>query len=110
MEKVQVSVFLPNDDDMKTWYAAVGAIPTSWPDISSIDSDYMRRCHADDIHEIRKQVRARCLWRVLGPKWEFLAHHLFADGPGLHDSGELEEKLFKNRLHRPGDALEDGLY
>ena len=58
------------NEGMKTWYAAVRTISISWPDISSIDSDHMRRYHEDDFHEIRKFVRARCLWRVLNPKWE----------------------------------------
>lgn len=74
-EKIQVSVFLPNEDAMETWYASVGRIPTSWRDISSLDTDYMKRCHSSDFHEIRKQVRGRCLWKVMDPKWGLLSYH-----------------------------------
>ena len=37
-------VFFSNKDGMETWYA-------------SLDTDYMKRCHSSDFHEIRKQVR-----------------------------------------------------
>ena len=33
-EKIQVSVFLPNEQSMDNWYAAVYALPTVWPDAS----------------------------------------------------------------------------
>ena len=33
-EKLQVSVFLPNDLSLDDWYAGVYALPTVWPDVS----------------------------------------------------------------------------
>ena len=35
-EKLQLSVFLPNDLSLDDWYAGVYALPTVWPDVSML--------------------------------------------------------------------------
>ena len=35
-EKLQLSVFLPNDLSLDEWYASVYALPTVWPDVSML--------------------------------------------------------------------------
>ena len=110
MEKIQVSIFLPNDAEMEDWYESVSSIPMSWPDISSLESDYMKRVHPSDFHVIRKQVRAKCLWKVLKPNWRLLAYHLYAPGPGYYENWELEDKLFQNRSHKCWEVMQEGVY
>ena len=82
-EKIQVSIFLPNDAEMEDWYKSASSIPMSWPEISSLKSDYMKRVHPSDFHVIRKQVQAKCLWKVLKPNWRLLSYHLYAPGRAI---------------------------
>ena len=42
-EKLQLSVFLPNDLSMDEWYAGVYALPTVWPDVSMLGANNLRR-------------------------------------------------------------------
>ena len=94
-----MSIFLPNDAEMEDWYESVSSIPMSWSDISSLESDYMKRVHPSDFHVIRKQVQAKCFWKVLKPNWSLLAYHLYA-----------QDKLFQNRSHKPGEVMQEVVY
>ena len=40
--KLQLSVFLPNDWSLNDWYAGVYALPTVWPDVSMLGADNLR--------------------------------------------------------------------
>ena len=54
-EKLQVSVFLPNDLSVNDWYAGVYALPTVWPDVSMMGASNFRRVVGYDFHHIRKK-------------------------------------------------------
>jgi len=54
-EKLQVSVFLPNDLSLDEWYAGVYALPTVWPDVSMLGASNLRRVVGYDFHHIRKK-------------------------------------------------------
>ena len=54
-EKLQVSVFLPNDLSLDDWYAGVYALPTVWPDVSMMGASNLRRVVGYDFHHIRKK-------------------------------------------------------
>ena len=54
-EKLQVSVFLPNDLSLDEWYAGVHALPTVWPDVSMLGASNLRRVVGYDFHHIRKK-------------------------------------------------------
>ena len=41
-EKLQLSVFLPNDLSLDDWYAGVYALPTVWPEASMLGADCLR--------------------------------------------------------------------
>ena len=45
-EKLQLSVFLPNDLSLDDWYAGVYALPTVWPDVSMLGADNLRKWSA----------------------------------------------------------------
>ena len=66
-EQQKVSMLLPDESALEGWYESVCRIPMSWPDIASFETDYMKRTHSTDLHVVRKQVRARCLWKGLDP-------------------------------------------
>ena len=53
-EKLQISVFLPNDLSLDDWYAGVYALPTVWPDVSMMGINNMRRVAGYDFHHIRE--------------------------------------------------------
>ena len=53
-EKLQVSVFLPNDLSLDDWYAGVYALPTVWPEASMLGDDYLRKVAGYDFHLLRK--------------------------------------------------------
>ena len=42
-ERLQVSMCLPNDRDLDTWYEAVYALPMAWPDVTDIGATISRR-------------------------------------------------------------------
>ena len=54
-EKLQVSVFLPNDLSLDDWYAGVYTLPTVWPDVSMMGASNLRRVVGYDFHHIRKK-------------------------------------------------------
>ena len=49
-EKLQLSVFLPNDLSLDDWYAEVYALPTVWPDVSMLGADNLRKVVGHDFH------------------------------------------------------------
>ena len=53
-EKLQVSVFLPNEQPMDDWYSGVYALPTVWPDVSMMGTNNLRKVVGYDFHHIRK--------------------------------------------------------
>ena len=52
-EKLQVSMFLPNEQPMEEWFTTVHGLPSAWPDLSMIGSDNMRKVTARDLQDIR---------------------------------------------------------
>ena len=42
-EKLQVSVFLPNEQSMDDWYSGVYALPTVWPDVFMMEINNLRK-------------------------------------------------------------------
>jgi len=54
-EKLQLSVFLPNDLSLDDWYAGVYPPSTVWPDVSMMGADYLRKVAGYDFHHLRKK-------------------------------------------------------
>ena len=96
-EKLQVSVFLPNDLSLDEWYAGVYALPTVWPDVSMLEASNLRRVVGYDFHHIRKKYDVPSMWGNIHPQWRLLQQHLETKG------------LFTNRSIRPGDDMKDEL-
>ena len=55
VEKISVSVFLPNEHSMDDWFAAVYALPTIWPDVSIMETNNLRKMVRHDFHHMRKK-------------------------------------------------------
>jgi len=106
-EKLQVSMFLPNDQPMEEWFATVHGLPAAWPDLSMIGSDNMRKVTARDLQDIRARYQVASMWGIISPNWDLLHKHLMATGPGYYTVAQRQEWLFDNRSNRPGDDLKD---
>ena len=55
-EKMQVSMFLPNEQSMDDWKTAVYALPTVWPDVSMMGINNMRKVVGYDFY-LQKKFR-----------------------------------------------------
>ena len=108
-EKLQVSVFLPNELSMDDWYAGVYALPTVWPDVSMRGINNLRRVVGYDFHHMRKKYDVPSMWGNVRPRWRLLQQHLEATGPGWYSLAETEERLFTDRSNQPGDDMKDEL-
>ena len=108
-EKLQVSVFLPNDLSLDEWYAGVYALPTVWPDVTMLGASNLRRVVGYDFHHLRKKYDVPSMWGNIHPQWRLLQQHLETKGPGWYPLAEREERLFTNRSNRPGDDMKDEL-
>ena len=108
-EKLQLSVFLPNDLSLDDWYAGVYALPTVWPDVSMLGANNLRRVVGYDFHHLRKKYEVLSMWGNIHPQWRLLQQHLETKGPGWYPLSEREERLFTNRSNRPGDDMKDEL-
>ena len=65
-EKLQISVFLPNELSLDDWFAEVYALPTVWPDVSMMEINNMSRVAGYDFHHIRKNGHPSEDSRILG--------------------------------------------
>ena len=108
-EKLQLSVFLPNDLSLDDWYAGVYALPTVWPDVTMLGANNLRRVVGFDFHHLRKKYDVLSMWGNIHPQWRLLQQHLETKGPGWYPLSEREERLFTNRSNRPGDDMKDEL-
>ena len=107
-EKLQLSVFLPNDLSLDDWYAEVYALPTVWPEASMLGDDYLRKVVGYDFHLLRKKY-VQSMWGDLDPQWRLLKSQLETKGPGWYPPAEREERLFTNKSNRPGDDMKEAL-
>ena len=107
-QSIQVSLCLPNQRDLDTWYEAVFALPIAWPDITDIDPHYLKKTSAPQLLSIRMQMGVSHMWGGLSPQWHLLKHHLWNLGPG-YLAGRLEELLILNRPCRPGEDVHDSV-
>ena len=82
-EKLQVSVFLPNEQSMDDWYSGVYALPTVWPDVSM-----MGKVAGYDFRHIRKKYDVPSMWGNVRPRWRLLQQHLDAMVLGGREGGE----------------------
>ena len=66
-EKLQLSVFLPNDLSLDDWYAVQGvyALPMVWPDVSMLGAENLRKVAGYDFHLLRKKYDVLSMWRDL---------------------------------------------
>ena len=48
-QRIQVSMCLPSNRDLDTWYDAVYALPISWPDIADIGAHYFWKTSANQL-------------------------------------------------------------
>ena len=108
-EKLQLSVFLPNDLSLDEWYAGVYALPTVWPDVTMLGADNLRRVIGDDFHRLRRKYEVPGMWGNIHPQWRLLKSQLETKGPGWYPVSEREERLFTNRSNRPGDDMKEEL-
>ena len=81
-ERVQVSLCLPNERDLDTWYEAVSTLPIAWPDITDTDPHYFKKTSAHILLAIRTQMGVSHMWGEISPQWHLLRHHLWNLGPG----------------------------
>ena len=107
-QSIQVSLCLPNQRDLDTWYEAVFALPLAWPDITDIDPHYLKKTSAHQLLSIRMQMGVSHMWGGLSPQWHLLEYHLWNAGPSYH-TGRLEELLILNRPCRPGEDVHDSV-
>ena len=108
-EKLQLSVFLPNELSLEDWYAGVYGLPTVWPEVSMMGADHLRKVAGYDFHDLRRKYDVRTMWGDLDPQWRLLQSQLVARGPGWYSPAELKERLFTNKSKRPGDDLKEAL-
>ena len=108
-EKLQLSVFLPNDMSLDDWYAGVYALPTVWPEASMLGADYLRKVAGYDFHLLRKKYDVQSMWGDLDPQWRLLKSQVETKGPGWYSPAEREERLFTNKSNRPGDDMKEAL-
>ena len=108
-EKLQLSVFLPNDLSLEDWYAGVYGLPTVWPEASMLGADNLRKVAGYDFHLLRKKYDVRSMWGDLDPQWRLLQSQLETKGPGWYSPAELKERLFTNKSNRPGDDTKEAL-
>ena len=107
-QSIQVSLCLPNQKDLDTWYEAVFALPIAWPDITDIDSHYLKKTSAHQLLSIRMQMGVSHMWEGLSSQWHLLKHHLWNLEPS-YLAGRLEELLILNRPCRPGEDVHDSV-
>ena len=81
-EKLQLSVFLPNDPNelsMEDWYAGVyNCVAGGLFD----GCDHLRKVAGCDFHDLRRKYDVRTMWGDLDPQWRLLESQLVARGPG----------------------------
>ena len=71
-EKLQVSVFLPNEHSMDDWYSGVYALLTVWPDVSIMGINNMRKVVGYDFHHMRRKYDVPGMWGNVRPIWRLL--------------------------------------
>ena len=94
-EKIQVSMFLPNEHSMDDWYTAVYALPTVWPDVSMMGINNLRKVVGYDFHHMRNKYGVPGMWGNVRPR--------YLGATGWYTVAEREERLFTNRSNQPGD-------
>ena len=93
-EKLQVSVFLPNELSMNDWYAGVYALPTVWPDVSMMEINNLRRVVGYDFHHIRKKYDVLSMWAMFAHVGDYCSSTLKPRGPdGTRLQKERSESL-----------------
>jgi len=95
-EKLQVSMFLPNEQPMEQWFADVNGLPAAWPDLSMIGSDNMKKVTTRDLQDIRARYQVASMWGNISPNWGLLHKHLMATGPGYYTVAQRQDCLFDN--------------
>ena len=96
-ERIQVSMCLPNNRDLDTWYDAVYALPIAWPDVTDIGAHYFKKTSANQLLALRTQLGVSHMWGEISPQWHLLHHHLWNRGLNYLNAERLEELLILNR-------------
>ena len=89
-ERIEVSMYLPNNRDLDTWYDAVYALPIAWPDVTDIDTHYFKKTSANQLLALRTQLGVSHMWWEISPQWHLLHHHLWNLGPSYLNAERLE--------------------
>lgn len=105
-ERLQVSMRLPNDRDLDTWYDSVYGLPITWPDISDLGKEYQKQVVMADLRELGKQLDVVHMWGTVHPRWNLLKFHLFNFGPSPMSARDLANQLV-NRSSRPGEDFKE---
>ena len=66
-EKLQISVFLPNELSLEDWYAGVYGLPTVSREVSMMETDHLRKVAGYDFHDLRRKYDVRTMWGDLDP-------------------------------------------
>ena len=98
-EKLQLSVFLPNNLSLDDWYAGVYALPTVWPDVSMLGANNLCRVVGYDFHRLRKKYDVLSMWGNIHPQWRLLQQHLETKGPGWYP---LSDFFWAHAVHARG--------
>ena len=72
-EKLQLSVFLPNELSLEDWYAGVYGLPTVWPEVSMMGADHLRKVAGYDFHDLRRKHDVRFFFCSLLLRCDLLA-------------------------------------
>ena len=92
-EKLQGSVFLPNEHSMDDWHSGVYVLPTVWPNVSMMGINNMRKVVGYDFHHMRKKYGVPSMWGNVRQIWRLLQQHIEATGPGWYSVAESLEPL-----------------
>ena len=107
-ERLQVSMCLPNDRDLDTWYEAVYALPIAWPDVTDIGAHYFKKTSANQLLALRAHLGGLICGGRSRPNGTYSAI-IWNRGPNYLNAQQLEELLTLNRPNRPGDDVKDNV-
>ena len=109
-EKLQLSVFLPNDLSLEEWYAGVYGLPTVWPEVSMMGADNLRKVTGYDFHHLRRKYDVRSMWGDLDPQWRLLQSQLEAKGRAVDDQILYAAERHVRQLLFPNSDLTSSLF
>lgn len=99
--RLQVSLFLFNEQNLDQWYDAVCSFQQSWPELAAMNSDYMQQVTPARFKASRRLFHVPGMWGKLVPQWDLLEEHLY------NTQEELAGSLVLDRSRIPGGGNSD---